>query len=484
VQEKKLFLSRDRFGVKPLYFYEDATQLIFASEIQCIHKILGTAASPDKNVLTEIAKTVSSYHGTERTYLKNVFSLPGGSNMIFQSGQSNISRWYQLKKRPVPATLSEQAAEFRELLADACKIRLRSDVAVATCLSGGLDSGSITALIHSSHLTSGERRFNHYSHQSFLASFPGTFLDERAAAEALSQSIGNTLNTLNISPPARDEMENAMNACDGPMHSLAFYPIWKLYKFIKEQGITVTLDGQGPDEMLGGYRPLQEGLHASWQAKDFVWMKEIYEAYKMQGEFTQFSSRQFARNELKVFIKNRIKHLIGYNKGRAAANKESFGNVLEEHLYRQFFYNPLPAILNQYDRCSMASGVECRMPFMDYRLVEFVFSLPTKSKVGKGYSKLILRESMKGIVPEKTRTNRVKIGFNAPMDEWMKGSLKTFMTEVVYSAEFEQSEYFDAEAYKKKFEAFFRSDNSGFTDAYTLYPAFHLTWWLKKNNLS
>ena len=164
-------------------------------------------------------------------------------------------------------------------------------------------------------------------------------------------------------------------------------------------------------------------------------------------------------------------------------NEKNFSNELEESLYRQFFYNPLPSILNQYDRCSMASGVECRMPFMDYRLVEYVFSLPTKSKVGKGFTKLVLREAMKGILPEQTRTNKVKIGFNAPMAEWIRSTLKPFMSEIIYSKEFESSPYFNSARLRNSFKEYFDRNNPGFMDAYYLYPAVHLTWWLKKNNL-
>ena len=185
-----------------------------------------------------------------------------------------------------------------------------------------------------------------------------------------------------------------------------------------------------------------------------------------------------------------MKKAIGYKipplthqKANPVRNENNFSNALEESLYKQFFYSPLPSILNQYDRCSMASGVECRMPFMDYRLVEFIFSLPTKSKVGKGFTKLVLREAMKGILPEPTRTNRVKIGFNAPMNEWLRGPLKNFMADIINSKSFEMSPYFDGVRLRTMFRDYFEKNKTGFLDAYQLYPAVHLTWWLRKNKL-
>lgn len=262
-----LFLSRDRFGVKPLYYYLDKNKLIFSSEVQAIHKFLGTSHSLNDDVVKDIASGSFLNHGTNQTYLKDVFSLPCGYNLTVTKGRIKLKEWYSLNKVNVPTKFEEQTARLKELLDDSCRIRLRSDVPIGTCLSGGVDSSSITALINS-YKTDKNERFSKYSHRSFCASFPDTPIDESKKAKYLANKLKSTLDVVEIALPNEKELIRAMAECDGPMHALAFYPIWKLYQYIKKQRITVTLDGQGPDEMLGGYRPVYEALMAAIELKN------------------------------------------------------------------------------------------------------------------------------------------------------------------------------------------------------------------------
>jgi asparagine synthase (glutamine-hydrolysing) len=499
-----LFLSRDRYGVKPFYYYLNDEKLIFASEVQAIHKVLGNQHPLDELVIKDISTGSFFNHGTSRTYLKNVNTLPGGFNITVKNNKVIINQWYHLKKVTVPKSYKKQAELLKELISDACKLRLRSDVAIGTCLSGGVDSGSITSIINKFNLNS-EERFNNYSHRSFCASFPGTPIDEKESAQLLASKLGSNLDVIDIVPPSKTELEEAMKECDGPMHALAFFPIWGLYKYIKEQGITVTLDGQGPDEMLGGYRPIQEALQAAIQLRKPFWFYDIYKTYAVQGESSQFSSRKYAKEALKkVFSsyihKLKIKGLSiipGMTGNSSSILNEplenrlkpvklvnGFNNTLDSSLFVQFFQAPLPGILNQYDRCSMAHGVECRMPFMDYRVVEFIFSLPVDSKVGGGYTKRILREAVKDILPDEVRLNKFKIGFNAPIVDWFKGPLKDFMLEIMTGNEFSSSIRFDGKTLLANYRKFLDSEKPQWDEAWQFWPPVHLTWWLKHNKIS
>jgi asparagine synthase (glutamine-hydrolysing) len=158
------------------------------------------------------------------------------------------------------------------------------------------------------------------------------------------------------------------------------------------------------------------------------------------------------------------------------------GDWLAHKLWSQFFVNPLPFLLHQYDRCSMASGVECRMPFMDYRLVEFLFSCPLTTRVGAGYTKRILRHSMRGLLPEPIRTNRIKTGFNAPFSTWLKGPLREWVRDCVRSREFIESEYFDG---KSIFQSLERADWAPDSlDERQIWPCLHLTWWIRQSRQS
>ncbi|MFZ2881516.1 MAG: asparagine synthase (glutamine-hydrolyzing), partial [Candidatus Moraniibacteriota bacterium] len=274
--EKRLFLSRDRFGIKPLYYYQNKERFIFSSEVQAIHKILGNKHPLNEKVIKDISLGSFLNHGTNETYLENVFSLPGGYNLsLEQDGKINTKEWYVLNKIDVPEKFEDQAKKLRELLYDACILRLRSDVSIGTCLSGGIDSGGITALINS-FKPKNESRFSKYTHRGFCASFPNTPIDESNIAKILAEKLGSKLDIVEILPPSEDALELALKQCDGPMHALAFFPIWSLYKYIKQQKISVTLDGQGPDEMLGGYNPIYESLMAAIELKKPRWFWDVY----------------------------------------------------------------------------------------------------------------------------------------------------------------------------------------------------------------
>lgn len=478
-----LLLSRDRFGIKPLYYYSDQEQLIFSSEVRAIHKLIKDRCAINDKVVKVLANGSFAPHGTAETYIKNIYSLPAGHNLVMAQNQPvKISRWYRLKKVSLPEDFNEQTKMLRSLIVDACRLRLRSDVSIGTCLSGGLDSGSISAVIN--NLASENERFNNYSHRGFCASFPGSPIDEAGQARELAEKLKLRLDVLPVACPAAEELEAAMRGCDGPMHSLAFYPIWKLYSYIRRQGIIVTLDGQGPDEMLGGYRPLKEALIASIQNLDPGWFVDLLATYAAQGETAQFSARRFAAKTLLKLPLNLLRYLPGRLARITAAAKGEFkGNYFDETLYNQSFKDILPGILNQYDRCSMAHGVECRMPFLDYRIVEMVFSLPPRSKVGHGYTKRILREALKGILPDETRLRKTKIGFNAPIVDWFRGDLRDWMLGQMSSPEFLESEYFDGRKIKKRFEKFLKKKAPQWDEAWEFWPPVHLAWWLKYNDI-
>jgi asparagine synthase (glutamine-hydrolysing) len=474
---KSLLLSRDRYGEKPLYYYNSKSILLFASEVKAIHKVLGKSHPLNHNVITELVSGRNSWNGTTETYLKDVSVLPGGHLLHYRDNSLRVAPWYALTEVNVPKTLKAQAEELRQMVIDACRLRLRSDVPVGTCLSGGLDSGSITGVLR--NVNTGQ-----YTHRSFCASFPDTPIDEASKALRIARQLGSQLDIVEIFPPQLNELEKALRDCDGPMHALAFYPIWKLYQHIRGQGILVTLDGQGPDEMLGGYRPIVPALQYAFRSVNPMYLKDVYDTYSNQGETAQVSSRKITRTAMRGSIKSEVKRVA--KKLLRRHEDEHFAhpfrsNPFDEEMYRQFFRDPLPGILQQYDRCSMAHGVECRMPFMDYRIVEFVFSLPVSSRVGGGYTKRVLREAMKGIVPDETRLDRQKIGFNAPIIDWYRGPLKEFLFDQMSSTTFLQDELFDGQKLRQDFEKFNAEQNPQWDRAWRFWGPVHYSWW--KNNL-
>jgi asparagine synthase (glutamine-hydrolysing) len=475
-KSKELILSRDRFGVKPLYYFLDADRLIFASELKALHAILGPSHPLNNRVLATIAAGGFDWHGKTDTWLKDVFILKAGSVLQGRSGFWKEASWYKLREVNTPNDLREQSDYFRVLLADACKLRLRSDVPIGTCLSGGLDSGSITSLINSEG--------GSYTHRSFCASFPNTPIDESNKAQLLSRRLNSSLDIVSIECPAITELEMAMGQCDGPMHALAFFPIWKLYQRIRDSGIKVTLDGQGPDEMMGGYKPLAPALRYAFRKASPRYLWDVYNVYKEQGETNQASAKSIAKHLLVETIKSELKRPISLLIGRRKKSQYAHPfrtNEMDEELYSEFFNSPLPGILQQYDRCSMAHGVECRMPFMDYRLVEYVYSLPVESKVGGGYTKRVLREAMQGIVPDEIRLDKRKIGFNAPIVDWYTGPLKEWMHDWMSSQVFQSADFFNGKELKREFEKYSLSERPQWDAAWKFWGGVHYAWW--KSNL-
>ncbi len=487
IDKEMLFLSRDRYGVKPLYYFYDNNEFVFASEVKSIYQYLGKRGTINKTTIQDILDFNQEYHGTERTYINEVKSLKAGHNLYLNCNGLQDENWYHFKKEKVPKDFNEQAKQLKELLIDAIKIRLRSDVPVGTCLSGGIDSGAISSLINTFNAND-DKRFSNFSHHSFCAGFPDKNLDETKDAKRLANQLKIKLDVEMINTPSALKLEEALNQTDGPMPALAFYPIWQLYGYIKKQNITVTLDGQGADEMLGGYFLGFEALKGAMEKGDLFWFYDLKKTYAALNPSLNKTMQDFSKTVIKMKlleIKNKglkvFKSILSL-KFKQIKTTNKLGNSFETALRKQFFSTPLPFLLHQYDRASMANGIECRMPFMDYRVVEFIFSLPSKSKVGSGYTKRVLREALKGILPNETRLNKEKTGFNAPTTEWFQDELKEWFYKQINSDTFVKNPYFDG---LKMREDFLEKLNSNRASDYEwkYWPYIHLSYWMKQNNL-
>lgn len=490
-RERTLILARDRYGEKPLYYRIENETIYFSSEVQAIHRWMGSRASLDDDVVASIANGRFEYHGTDRTYSKGVFILPAGHTILWKAGLLTKRKWYQLipGSVQVPKSFSMQAAYLRDLIIDSCRIRMRSDVPIATCLSGGVDSSLITSVINTRAEVHGERASSeHYS--SFCAAFPDTILDETKAALRLSEHIGFKLHLHTISPPSPDLLMSAIRSCDGPMHSLAFFPIWSLYGQIRSQGIKVTLDGQGPDEIFGGYtETFRSAFLTALSGAKFSMGWEVFKAYSNHGENEYKSSYRSVRNDLVGLMKqpfNRLLAMTGMRKSSHELDSQfSFAQTIPNNLtplhadlYAQLCQRQLPTILQQFDRCSMAHGIEARMPFLDYRIVEFGFSLPPRSLVRRGYSKAVLREAGKGMLPDEIRLNRNKIGFNAPIVEWFLGPLREFLLDTMSSRSFQERPFYNGRDLLTRFEEWQRRPT--WNSAWQFWPPVHVHLWLNE----
>jgi asparagine synthase (glutamine-hydrolysing) len=500
-QEKKTFLCRDRFGVKPVYYFADSSQIVACSEIQAIDRFFEGRLPVNLQFLSRLAASDVAVFQNQ-TAVTGIQPLLAGhlAEICNVSLTVAVRQWYWLRPVSVPSDFDEQATVLRSLLESACKLRLRSDVPVATCLSGGIDSGSIVSIL--AELNTENARQQTFTHRSYTAAFPGDALDETQSAAALAAEKGMQLVIHPVQAPSPEQFEEGLRFCDGPMPSMAFYPIWELYRTIREQGVRVTLDGQGADEMLGGYYAGFQAMLGAMEHGSLMWLRDLYHTYgALHDGASNWIHNDF--NTAWLYAKGEIRRRLGrpwktlsalasdspptytqpYSRPplphQADPSLVESGNSFCRHLLQQFFVTPLPFLLHQYDRCSMASGVECRMPFMDYRLVEFVFSLPLRSRVGGGFTKRVLRHAMQGVLPEATRTRRAKTGFNAPFHAWLTGPLNTWLLDRMNSTQFLDSEIFDGRAARDRWE-YSASAPSAAARESDFWPCIHIDWWLEQ----
>jgi asparagine synthase (glutamine-hydrolysing) len=438
-ETKSLFASRDRYGQKPFYYTLKNGRFAFASETQALQKSI----CPDSGYYSPVMQRLMDGHFDAqsgcRTYLEQVFSLePGHELVLREGGNLTTQRWYTFQTVSLPGRYEERVEVFKNLLDDAIRLRLQADVPIGTCLSGGLDSSSIAASIHHMQLR-GELEAPNFKHISFTAGFPGSFLDETAAARRLSEKTGMEHVVKNIFPPQPDQLLKAVRAMDGPQHSLAFFPIWSLFEEVKQHGITVTLDGQGPDELLGGYlthQLMDSAFDSAIGTLDVGRLIDLHQTWKILSA----TSPNITLSNTNLF--KRLRFDLGALR-RRTTTLSTLKQTFKNYLFEQFSETPMLTILMQTDRCSMAHAVECRMPFLDHRLVEFSLSLPDSDRLGKRQSKRILRDAMRGRLPEVVRMRMDKIGFNAPLHEWLKGPLKDFFLDTVLSEAFQSHSAFD-----------------------------------------
>lgn len=487
-QERELFLSRDRFGIKPLHYIWNNRSFAFASEMKAFLTLSSFDYAFDHDIVAEVLCNITGIETTEFCLLKGVKRLMGGHCLTIREGQQpRIRRWWNTLDHleEVPSRFEEQIEKFRELFFDACRLRMRSDVPLATSLSGGLDSSTVLCTINeigkSQRFT--ERMTNDWQ-KAFVAYFPGTNLDEREYAEKVIESQGAIPFYKEI------RIEDCLSEIDEMVfHFEEIYFVllagqWLVYKEMRDNGVTVGLEGNGGDELLGGYHfiieeEIRNALFPWPKISRYLDLKNTLVKFEggsskietSLGKDLRFLKSQYQKWLLKSPVGEPIKKAYWLIKGKSAPalapgfllnppkaerlhpeiEHEKLDNLtrLNRSLFSYFHHSTGPTIIRNSDRAAMGHGVEVRFPFADWRLVCFSFSLPDESKIGAGYAKRILRESMRNIVPDSVRLRTNKIGFTSPMAQWFEGALRGFLLDSVNSRDFLASDIWNGPALRE-----------------------------------
>jgi asparagine synthase (glutamine-hydrolysing) len=490
-RQNQIFAARDRMGVKPFYYFFDKNKFLFASEIKAILKHPEVKAKPNDKIVWDFLICGLVDHD-EETFFSGVKELRPGHYLVLkiENWQLKIKKYWDLN--PEAKTIyqkdADYASRFRELFIDSVKLRLRSDVPLGTCLSGGLDSSSIVCVVNK-FLKKEEKIAQIGRWQKTFSAvyddkkYPGC--DERQfIKEVVQKTQVRSYLVFPLATKLVREIRDVIYHQDYPFSSTSIYAQWNVFRLAKENGIKVMLDGQGADEQLAGYHPffgiywgqlmrngqtwtlIKEAYNysRSHQASFYQVLKDLLIDLVRKGAVGDFLAR-FVKNqwpEYNLFVSH------WRNQYQSPPMIQPTDNVFKNALHSGFKIG-LVSLLRYEDRNSMAFSIESRVPFLDYRLVEFIYSLPDNQKIRNGQTKWVMRQALKGILPEKIRNRQDKIGFATPEEIWMRGILGEEMKKVFASESFNQRGYFEPGKALEYFENYLKGKNSNYQLFWRLY---------------
>jgi len=417
-RKQLLWLVRDHFGIKPLYYYKGEKFLIFASEIKPLLNHQDVTYGPNESVIRQYMET-GLVDVSEETFFTGIYRLmPALHIVIDQKGNLQTAvYWKPSVSTEINGSPSHaEIQQTRDFFLDAINRQIVSDVSVGTCLSGGIDSSSIVCAIkklypHGAKSTGDRVR-------TFSAVFPGSSIDE---SEYVSEVCAQTQSDLNWVTPTADEfwndLETLVKCQEEPFISPSVYAQWRVMKLAKEHGLTVMLDGQGGDELLAGYIP---------------YYPDYLMTLKQKRKYLTLISETLQSLQINwPFITDYLKIRLGKTQDRRKKSSASVSyesRVRAGNLARSLEMDvtsiSLPALLRYEDKNSMFHGLEARVPFLDRVFFDYVVSLPLSHKLRKGVTKYVFRLAMSGILPEEVCMRKGKIGFEVPESKWIGQDLR------------------------------------------------------------
>lgn len=433
-KKDELFISRDRFGIKPLYYYSDENIFIFASEIKSILEHDDIKVKPNLDYLKKYLESGPNEYSKETSF-QNIYRFPNSSYVKLSS--EKLYSFFEIKKywdftsnTEIPKFSKDEAKKYAEryyeLLKDSVRLRLRADVKVGSALSGGLDSSSIVYLINQILKEQGKEELQ----ETFSCVYKTegtTDCDESEYINLLAKSLN--VNSNQIEPKIDNiiqEHSSLIYIMENPPESTCMSG-WHTFKKVGSTNVTVTLDGQGADEQMAGYLMYLIPYFASQH------LLNIYKEYKSfsiipgtkkliyQGIVINLTSKIIGRKNTTKLIKK----IIG----------KDFTFNLNEQLKKDIMTRLLN-LIHYSDRVSMGYSIESRMPFMDYRLVEFLASVPVTYKLHNGWTKYIARLAFDGKLPDEVTWRKDKMGWPIPENFWFRGKLRNWFKNEVDSSNF------------------------------------------------
>jgi len=442
--KQKLYAVRDRFGVKPLYYSNPKGYLAFASEVKQLRELPGYQFKLNEQIAYDYLRYGLVDHVAE-TFEHEIYQLKPGHviELDLASGQWCEKLWYALTPKSWKGSEHEACEQFHELLKDSVRLRMRSDVPVGSALSGGLDSSTIVCLMKK---VLAEQGFSAHTIQTITSCSDDKKYDEWEFAEAVIKKVqAEPHKTFPSFEKLQQDFDRLLWHMDYPFGSTSQFSQWCVFEEAKILGLTVMIDGQGADEQLAGYGGNDMSFYAGLLGKGKL--KRLWQ------ESTGYKTRNgnwpygFLLGALQIQLPmlaplfpqhyqplKQADSMPAWIKSAGYSTSNFTARSLQQNLLRQVQVLPLPSLLRYEDRNSMAFSVESRVPFMDYRLIEFTLGLPEELIYREGERKHILRKTFRGVVPDKILDRRDKMGFVSAEERWLKQEGRNWFQEQMAQA--------------------------------------------------
>ena len=467
-RKKQLFLARDRIGIKPLYYFFDKKKFIFGSELKSILKVKDIPKRIDLTALDNFL--TFEYIPAPLSIFEDIKKLPPGHTLILKNNSISIQQYWDLRVNGNQSEKKQDEQNLEELLQDAVKIRLMSDVPLGAFLSGGVDSSTLVALMS---------QVMDQPVKTFSIGFEDQTYNELNYARMIAKKFNTEHHEFIIKPNAVELADNLLQFLDEPFGDFSIFPTYLVSKMAREY-VTVVLSGDGGDELFAGYDTYIADRMAGYFTKFPGWFRNgfisrILEAVppspKKKGLINR--AKRFVEGmrlpedlhhtRWMIFLQQMERELLFTN--------DIKGGMVEKDSYkfiRNYFNNVIPQsddkinqqmyvdvktylvdnILVKVDRMSMATSLEARVPFLDHRVAEFAATVPGNKKLQGKKSKLILKQSMEELLPKEI-LYRGKEGFSIPIKNWIKEDLKPMMMDILSADKIKREGFFNVDFVEK-----------------------------------
>jgi asparagine synthase (glutamine-hydrolysing) len=482
--KQRIFCARDRFGVKPFFYSFSDRRFFLGSEIKQVLQASALPRRANASAVFDFMQLGLIDHSSA-TFFEDVHQLPGGHYLTLDLSDSLVPvvrRYWELRIEP-QTNLSEEDAteEFLARFQNAVKLRLRSDVPIGICLSGGLDSSAI--------LCQAKQLAPEIQFQTFSACFEEKAIDERAfmsIAIAATGCVGHP--TYPKGPAFWENIHTMAFHHDEPLGSGSTFSQWSIMADARNHGIPVVLCGQGADEILCGYQKYRYfHLWHLLRHRDPRFVREIMlwtrNGTKSSGKWADILRYMPAMFRQPFSPVERFCTAEFRNDFRKVGSRLGAANSIADRQKTDLTYSSIPGMLRHEERNAMAHSVESRLPFLDYQLVEFAVNCPSSFKLRDGWSKWLLRNAMKGILPEPIRLRKTKLGFDAPEDKWMRLGLQNGHRGLWQSPKLRMERFLDGPNLARECLKFFRGSTSALP-ASSIFRAVSLELWAQVHGVS